>query len=129
VQAVDSLKKWVAKSKQTRTRWQHARAHTPNQPAIREPEAEEHPIDHYLLLPLYEFGVADWHLNISVPSSKNIAHSGFLPHRSAMASRVTLSAMPRLSPKKYSTNYARPGSYVERISGDGTSIASLLAER
>jgi putative cell wall-binding protein len=46
-----------------------------------------------------------------------------------MASRVTVLGDAQAIPEEALDKLRQAGSFVERISGDGTSIASILAER
>jgi hypothetical protein len=130
VQAVDSMKSWVSKSRKPRARWQHSHIHTLEATKSREPQSGSHPIRHYLLLPTFEFGVADWHLNIIRPYMKKFRPTvGFSLAEAAMASRVTVLGDAQAIPEEALDKLRQAGSFVERISGDGTSIASILAER
>ncbi len=90
----------------------------------------QHPIHHYLLLPLYEFGVADWHLNVIRPYVKKYRPTvGFSLAEAALASRVTVLGGPQTFPEEMLERLRHAGIVVERINGDGTSIATQLAER
>jgi hypothetical protein len=89
-----------------------------------------HPIRHYLLLPTYEFGVADWHLNIIRPYIKKHRPTvGFSLTEAALASRVTVVGNAAAVPDEVLDSLRQTGSLVERINGDGTSIATNIAER
>jgi hypothetical protein len=89
-----------------------------------------HPIQHYLLLPTFEFGVADWHLNIIRPFIKKYRPTiGFSLTEAALASRVTVIGNSQAVPESALDSLRLAGSYVERINGDGTSIATNIAER
>jgi hypothetical protein len=96
-----------------------------------EPLCENiHPLQHYLLLPAYEWGVSEWHLDVIKPFVKrHLPTIGFSISEAALASRVTVVGGPQSFPDE-SLQYLRDsGCTVDRISGDGTSIASQLAER
>jgi hypothetical protein len=102
---------------------------------IEEPLADEeadpaHPIHHYLLLPSYEWGISDWHLDAIKPFVKKYQPTvGFSVDEARLASKVTIVGGEQSFPKSVSEMLTESGSSVERISGDGTTIATLLAER
>jgi hypothetical protein len=88
------------------------------------------PIQHYLLLPLYEWGVADWHLEVIQPFvKKHHPTIGFSLEEAALASRVTIIGNSQTFPEEQVNRLRQSGCSVDRISGDGTSIASQLAKR
>lgn len=88
------------------------------------------PIAHYLLLPTYEWGIADWHLEIIRPFVKKHQPTiGFSLAEAARASRVTVIGGPQVFSDEVLDRLRMNGCMVERICGDGTSIASQLAER
>lgn len=92
--------------------------------------AAHHPIKHYLLLPLYEWGVADWHLDVIRPFIKNHTPTvGFSIAEAAMAEKVTVIGSAQSFSEECLEQLRFSGCSVERISGDGTTIASLLSER
>ncbi|HWQ46720.1 MAG TPA: hypothetical protein VN376_07625, partial [Longilinea sp.] len=87
-------------------------------------------LHHYLLLPSYEWGVADWHLDVVRGFiKKNQPTVGFSLAEASLASRVTVIGGSDLFPEDDLENLRLNGSFVERIEGDGTSIATQLAER
>ena len=89
-----------------------------------------HPIAHYLLLPLYEWGVSDWHLDVAKPFiKKHMLTVGFSVSEAVYAAQVTVIGGPQTFPEETLQFLRDSGCTVERISGDGTSIATLLAER
>jgi len=88
------------------------------------------PIDHYLLLPVYEWGVADWHLDVIRPFiKKHRATVGFSIKEAALAKKVTVVGNVQSFPEELLDKLRSAGCEVERIQGDGTSIASQLATR
>ncbi len=93
-------------------------------------KAPTHRIRHYLLLPTYDFGVAEWHLNIIRPFIKKHRPTvGFSLEEAALAERVTVLGGEQAFPEDRLEQLRHAGSIVERIQGDGTSIATQLAER
>jgi hypothetical protein len=85
------------------------------------------PIANYLLLPTYEWGVADWHLEVIRPFVKKHKPTvGFSLAEAAWANRVTVIGGPADFPEEQLEQLRAAGCMVERIGGDGTSIASQL---
>ncbi len=85
-------------------------------------------IDHYLLLPTYEWGVADWHLEVIQPFVKKYCPTiGFSVEEAANAARVTVVGGEQSFPEDVIRILEQAGCQVEQISGDGTSIATILA--
>jgi hypothetical protein len=116
---VGTLKQWFAGHETT------AAAHT------FYPRAKgAHPIAHYLLLPLYEWGVADWHLDVIRPFVKKFKPTvGFSLQEAANALQVTVVGNESSFTDEALELLRKTGSVVERISGNGTDIATILAER
>lgn len=103
---------------------------SPSQTLESEPSQTLHPIDHYLLLPTYEWGIADWHLEVIRPFVKKYQPTiGFSLKEAYFASRVTVVGNTQTFPDEELAALRAAGCQVERISGDGTTIATLLAER
>jgi hypothetical protein len=99
---------------------------TPTQKTF-EPDGSLRPIAHYLLLPTYDWGIADWHLEVIKPFIKNHRPTiGFSLVEAAQATRVTLLGGPQEFPDDILEDLRTAGCYVERIDGDGTSIASVM---
>jgi hypothetical protein len=87
-------------------------------------------IEHYLLLPLYEWGVADWHLEVIKPFVlKHHPTIGFSLAEAALAKVVTVIGGEQNFPEAKLNELRTLGCEVERISGDGTTIATQLSER
>lgn len=86
------------------------------------------PIPHYLLLPRYEWGIADWHLEVIRPFViKYQPTIGFSLDEASHAKRVTVIGGEGSFPDDELNQLRISGCAVERISGDGTSIATTLA--
>lgn len=93
-------------------------------------ELTGHPIQHYLLLPKYEWGISDWHLEVIKPFIlKHQPTVGFSLSEAALAQKVTVVGGEQVFSDEELTGLRQGGSEVDRISGDGTSIATQLAER
>jgi hypothetical protein len=87
-------------------------------------------ISHYILLPSYEWGVSDWHLDVVKPFVKKYQTTiGFSIEEAKHAARVTVIGNIQSIPEDTVDQLRLAGCLVERISGDGTSIASQLSER
>lgn len=87
-------------------------------------------IPHYLVLPAYEWGITDWHLNAARPFIRKYRPMiGFSLNYAFMAERVTVVGDVDQFPESTLDLLRNAGCMVERISGDGTSIATQLAEK
>jgi hypothetical protein len=85
-------------------------------------------ISHYLLLPLYEWGVADWHLEVIRPFvAKYHPTIGFSLTEATHAARVTVVGGQNTFPEEKLEMLRHHGCLVRRIDGDGTTIATQLA--
>ncbi len=90
---------------------------------------ESHLISHYVLLPSYEWGVPDYHLDALRPYIK--AHQptvGFSMQEAAKARRVTVIGSPAEYPEKAIRQLRSNGCVVERVEGDGITLASKIAK-
>ena len=87
------------------------------------------PIAHYLLLPSFDWGISDWHLEVIRPFIKKHRPTvGFSVVEAAHAQRVTVIGGPQAIPDTVLDGLIAAGCTVERINGDGTVIATKLAE-
>jgi hypothetical protein len=132
VQAVEALKAWQSTRRaRTAPPSAHVTVGAPGSSAQNSTRPEKsYPIEHYLLLPTYEFGVADWHLNVIRPFIKKFRPTvGFSLVEAALAARVTVIGSPQSFSEDALDSLRMAGSIVERIHGDGTTIATILAER
>ncbi|KAA3648019.1 MAG: hypothetical protein DWQ07_03235 [Chloroflexi bacterium] len=85
-------------------------------------------IDHYLLLPTFEWGVNDWHLDVIRGFVKSHQPTvGFSLEEAAQATRVTVIGSEKDFPDAAVSQLRNAGCIVRQVSGDGTSIASQLA--
>ncbi|HSF83682.1 MAG TPA: hypothetical protein VLA49_20795 [Anaerolineales bacterium] len=85
-------------------------------------------IDHYLLLPMFDWGVSEWYLDAIRPFViKHHPTVGFSPSEAAGANRVTVVGGEQLFAEQILEELRNAGCRVDRITGDGTEIASILA--
>lgn len=92
--------------------------------------AGEHPIAHYLLLPVYEWGIADWHLEVARPFILKYQPTiGFSLQEAALAQKVTVIGGDKTFTEEEINQLRSSGCVVDQITGDGTSIATQLQER
>ncbi len=104
----------------------HQPAHIPSLPSERIFEAQKTtPISHYVLLPLYAWGAADWDLSIIQPML-NESHPtiGFSLDEARFAQRVTVIGGEGALSKDALAMLQANGCYVERVLDDGTLVAS-----
>ncbi len=88
------------------------------------------PIAHYLLLPTFEWGPADWHLDAIRPFiNKYQPTIGFSPVEASHARKVTVVGGATAVPEEIIDGLLAAGCIVEQISGDGMNIASNLASQ
>jgi len=96
---------------------------------ISDPERIQS-IDHYLLLPTYEWGVSEWHLDVIrafILEKKPTV--GFSTKEVLMAKKVTVIGSDEDYPSGEIQKLRDIGCLVDQIEGDGTSIATQLLER
>jgi hypothetical protein len=129
---VSALQKWWAgqdkpspKSIHIPTPAREPAAELDDDPPAKSPKL----IDHYLLLPVYEWGISDQHLEIIQPYIKKHAPTiGFSIEEASMAEIVTIIGGEESFPQDVIDRFEQTGCQVRRAAGDGTSIATLLAE-
>jgi hypothetical protein len=86
-------------------------------------------IRHYLLLPSYEWGISDYHLDIIRPFIKKYQPTiGFSLEETRNAQRVTVIGGEHAFTENSLNQLRQHGIQVERIPENGTNIASLLAD-
>jgi hypothetical protein len=133
--AAGAMRQWFAKLDNSREKTQPRAAretipHSPPHPVAPayQPRKNGHSIQHYLLLPTYEWGIADWHLDVIRPFVKKYRPTiGFSIKEAKQAARVTLIGGSQSFPDAVLDELRSANCTVEQISGDGTSIASQLA--
>jgi len=95
-----------------------------------EMPARQRPIRHYLLLPVQVWGIAEWHLEVVKPFvRKHRPKVGFSLKEAVLAEKVTVIGNEDVFPETVLDQLRSSGCFVERIQGDGTTIATVLAER
>jgi hypothetical protein len=85
-------------------------------------------IQHYVLLPIFDWGVSDWHLEVIRPFVKKHRPTiGFSIAEAALADQVTIIGGPQYFPDSVVSELAAAGCQVKRIDENGTSIATYLS--
>jgi len=83
-----------------------------------------HPIDHYLLLPLFSWGVADWDLSAIRPYIQRYQPTvGFSLEEAALSKRVTIAGKLTSFPEEQLKMLKQAGCAIDQIEGDGTILA------
>ena len=128
---VQNLRQWLAESAsadQILAGLDPAETTSPDAAASQSSQDLKHAIAHYLLLPLFDWGVSDWYLDAIRPFVKKYHPTiGFSIEEAAHAARVTVVGSRQLIPDSLINRLRASGCKVERIDGDGTSIATTLA--
>lgn len=94
--------------------------------AVNQPKAS---IEHYLLLPRYEWGIAEWHLDAIKPFV--LEHKptvGYSLEEASQAGRVTVVGNAQNYSDEIILRLRQAGCEVERFTGNGTGIAPQFAE-
>ncbi len=100
----------------------------PLDPVTLPPTGDQKPIGHYLLLPSFDWGVSDWHLDIIRPFVKKYHPTvGYSPEEATYARRVTVVGDPASFSGELLARLRSAGCMVDVIGGDGTNIATILA--
>ena len=100
-----------------------------NKTGSTEPTAGKiHPINHYLLLPSYEWGITDYHLDLIRPIIKKYQPTiGFSLEEAQSAQRVTVIGGEEIFSDESLGRLRAAGVQVERVKENGTNIASLIS--
>ncbi|HEY9077447.1 MAG TPA: hypothetical protein VIO61_13025 [Anaerolineaceae bacterium] len=110
--------------------WMNRAVTSPIEEPGNDLNRKDYPIAHYLLLPTFEWGISDWHLDVIRPFIKKHQPTiGFSLDEAHLARRITVIGNTQVFPEETLQRFRQIGIKVERISGDGTSIASQLAGR
>ncbi len=102
------------------------KTHRPQKSAAPKIFYPEGPVfDHYLLLPVFEWGVADWHLDVIRPYIKKFRPTiGFSIQEAALAKRVTVIGNDAAFPAEDLQELRNRGCVVEQISESGIDYAT-----
>ncbi len=104
--------------------------YTPTHAAPTETDGQPRKISHYLLLPLSEFGIADWQLDVIRPFIKKYQPTvGFNLEEAALAEHVTVIGSPGSFTEEQLEGLRTRGCSVDVVIGDGISIATQMSER
>lgn len=127
---VEALRQWAAEtslSTEAKTAVRTNRKDLTDPPRRQAARPNRRMIAHYLLLPTYEWGIADWHLDVIRNYVKRHQPTiGFSPAEAKHAARVTVVGGPQSFPNSTIEALRTAGCDVVQISGDGTSIATQL---
>ena len=100
----------------------------PAQPALQvvtQPEPRSHTISHYILLPVYAWGAADWDLEVIQPLLQESHPTvGFSLTEARLAARVTVVGGNGAISAEALDMLRASGCKVERVMDDGTLVAS-----
>jgi hypothetical protein len=90
--------------------------------------APEKPLEHYLLLPTFEWGVSDWHWDVVREYVKLFRPAcGFSPHEATSSRHVTVIGNEQGIPARVEADLRAAGCAVQRIAGvDGQTIQRIL---
>ncbi len=89
---------------------------------------DSRPIAHYLLLPNFEWGMTEWHMEAIRPFvNKYQPTIGFSPVEASHAKKVTVVAGATKIPESIIDGLLAAGCVVEQISADGMNIATSAA--
>ncbi|MBW8010113.1 MAG: hypothetical protein FVQ83_02570 [Chloroflexi bacterium] len=124
---IGALKDWMAD--QFSSVQEEKKGNVGESPPINSPVAFDRSIKHYLLLPSYEWGVADWHLDVIRPFVKRHQPTvGYSISEAKGAQRVTVVGGEKTFSQELIIDLQEAGCEVSHIQGDGTNIATQLAE-
>ncbi|MGD8457792.1 MAG: hypothetical protein PVF83_15525 [Anaerolineales bacterium] len=120
---VQKLKAWLKTQKIEQSKNIHLESTQPRSVDYKQFK----PIKHYLLLPVYEWGISDWHLEVIHPFvQKHSPTVGFSIEEACAAEKVTvIGGDDSFSPEVIERLYTS-GCSVDLVRGSGTSIAAEL---
>jgi hypothetical protein len=125
----DSLQGWFRSNGEPRTQAEALRQWARKELEIgKPPQSQEQNIRHYLLLPSYNGGISDYHLDIIRPIIKKYQPTvGFSLEEARHAKKVTVIGGEHAFTEASLNQLRGAGIQVRRIQEDGTDIASILA--
>jgi hypothetical protein len=114
------LRQWVASQNPTQSK-------TKPLDDLFHPVSKTKPIQHYLLLPSFSWGISGWHFELIQPFVQKYQPTiGFSINEAIYANRVTILGNLSSFPAKTLDTLLNSGCVVEHIEGDGTELASKL---
>jgi hypothetical protein len=127
---VGTLREWITKKNATSKKLNEYADHFPISGNLihEEPNATPkngiRPIDHYLLLPYFEWGIPQWALErMERIIAENHPTVGFSLAEASLASHVTVIGGPKTFPEEALAPLHAAGCVIERINEDGTVLA------
>jgi hypothetical protein len=119
---VNQLRQWVLSQKPLKSK-------TETLNKLFQPTPSIKPIQHYLLLPSYAWGISGWHFELIRPFvQKYLPTIGFSVVEATQANKVTILGNLSCFPANTLDTLLNSGCVVELIEGDGTELASKLSE-
>jgi hypothetical protein len=121
--AAEQLRKWVTSQNPPQSK---------SKPLdnLFHPVPNTKPIQHYLLLPSFSWGISGWHFELIQPFVQKYQPTiGFSINEATYASRVTILGNLSSFPAKTLDTLLNSGCVVEHIEGDGTELASNLSAK
>ncbi len=127
---IEVLRDWIAKKNATSKKLNEYAENFPISGSLIYEEAGTgpkngiRPIDHYLLLPYFEWGVPQWALDsMERIIADNHPTVGFSLAEASLAAHVTVIGGPKTFPEEALAPLHAAGCLIERISEDGTVLA------
>jgi len=124
---VDAFRRWTAERKTPKPSLPVPPA-SPSEDKVdkgMELKGNKHPISHYLLLPLYAWGVAEWSLELIQPLLQQSCPTvGFSLEEALLAERVTVVGQASGISEEALEMLRQGGCQVERLLEDGTLVAT-----
>ncbi|MBI3761071.1 MAG: hypothetical protein HY260_04305 [Chloroflexi bacterium] len=101
---------------------------TATQPAI--PKAGPKPVYHYVLMPVFEWGISEWHWNATFDYVRAFRPAlGFSPNEAALARYVTIVGNEQGVPSNVEQSLKNAGCVVDRVAGkDGDETRAKLSD-
>jgi hypothetical protein len=116
---VSEMRKWIAGVRAV------ADLGMPGSAPVIADNNQNHPISHYLLLPIYGWGVPEWHLDAVRPFIKEFHPTiGFSLDEASHAARVTVVGGVQAYSDQDLQPLSQAGCMIERITVDGTIVAT-----
>jgi hypothetical protein len=92
-------------------------------------QARDKPLQHYLLMPMFEWGVSEWHWNAALSYVKAFRPvCGFSPEEAQQAERVSIFGNEQGVSREVEESLRQAGCTVERISLANGDLAAQRAK-